>query len=76
MQEFCENCEDGGGENPITSRDGMLLILPYWPRLYNRLASDTDRRVREATQKAHSIRELNLRHIFYVLQSNSAQCDH
>ena len=33
----------------------MLLVLPYWPRLYARLANDQDRRVREATQKAHLI---------------------
>jgi hypothetical protein len=33
----------------------MTLVLPYWPRLYSRLANDHDRRVREATQKAHLI---------------------
>ena len=39
----------------LTSKDGVLLILPYWPRLYTRLSNDTDRRVREATQKAHFV---------------------
>ena len=36
----------------------MLLILPYWPRLYSRLCNDQDRRVREMTQKAHFVGKL------------------
>ena len=36
----------------------MHLILPYWPRLYSRLANEQDRRVREATQKAHLVGKL------------------
>ena len=42
----------------MTSDAGMLLILPYWPRLYSRLCNDQDRRVREMTQKAHFVGKL------------------
>ena len=32
--------------------DVVKSILPYWPRIYNKIATDHDRRVREAVQKA------------------------
>lgn len=46
LQEFLELCEH-------TSIDILKLILPYWPRIYSRLAVDSDRRVRENIQKTH-----------------------
>ena len=57
LQEFQEVCSLPSNESEpcLTSKEGVLLILPYWPRLYTRLANDTDRRVREATQKAHLV---------------------
>ena len=57
LQEFQEVCSlpSNESEPSLTSKEGVLLILPYWPRLYTRLANDTDRRVREATQKAHLV---------------------
>ena len=57
LQEFQEVCSLPINESEpcLTSKEGVLLILPYWPRLYTRLANDTDRRVREATQKAHLV---------------------
>ncbi|XP_064473066.1 E3 ubiquitin-protein ligase listerin-like [Ornithodoros turicata] len=33
--------------------DAVKGALPFWPRLYNKLAVDNDRRVREATHRAH-----------------------
>ena len=32
--------------------DDTLVILPYWPRLYNKLCDDSDRKVRESCQIA------------------------
>ncbi|EDO46720.1 predicted protein [Nematostella vectensis] len=45
MQEFTELCKK-------SSSDAIEGVLPYWPRLFNKLAVDTDHRVREATQDA------------------------
>lgn len=64
LQEFCDLCSSSDNEdveavvNVKTSSEGMRLVLPYWPRLYSRLASDLDRRVRESTQKAHFVGEM------------------
>ena len=60
LQEFHDLCESGGinQDESKTSEAGMHLILPYWPRLYSRLANEQDRRVREATQKAHLVGKL------------------
>ena len=56
MQEFHALCEiQLNGEEPKTSEAGMHIILPYWPRLYSKLAHEQDRKVREETQKAHLI---------------------
>ncbi|XP_067118343.1 E3 ubiquitin-protein ligase listerin [Centruroides vittatus] len=47
IQEFSELCK--------TKNEELLKgALPYWPRLYNQLAMDFDRRIREATHEAHS----------------------
>mgnify|MGYP007022690594 CR=1 FL=1 len=48
-----------------TSEAGILLIMPYWPRLYTRLSNDQDRRVREMAQKAHWVGKYTLRHFLY-----------
>ena len=56
LQEFCDLCNKED-DDVKTSEAGMLLILPYWPRLYSRLSNDQDRRVREMTQKAHWVGE-------------------
>lgn len=39
----------------VKEKDVELVkgALPFWPRLYNKLALDNDRRVREATHRAH-----------------------
>lgn len=31
----------------------VKTVLPYWPRIYNKLSTDTEHRVREATHLAH-----------------------
>lgn len=57
LQEFCDMCdtEEGSEHEAKTSDGGMKVVLPYWPRLYSRLAFDQDQRVREAAQRAHLI---------------------
>ncbi|XP_066277345.1 E3 ubiquitin-protein ligase listerin-like isoform X3 [Branchiostoma lanceolatum] len=45
IQEFGSLCKERGEE-------AVKGALPYWPRLYNRIAVDHDRRVREASQVA------------------------
>ncbi|XP_074644451.1 E3 ubiquitin-protein ligase listerin-like [Tubulanus polymorphus] len=45
VQEFACLCKEKGQE-------AVVAVLPYWPRLYNKLSTDNDRRVREATQLA------------------------
>lgn len=39
----------------LKEKDAELVkgALPFWPRLYNKLVLDNDRRVREATHRAH-----------------------
>ncbi|XP_064628174.1 E3 ubiquitin-protein ligase listerin-like [Lineus longissimus] len=51
-QEFGTLCRE-------KSNDEVSGVLPYWPRLYNKLCIDNDRRVREATQ--HAFEQLVLR---------------
>ena len=46
VQEFVELC-------PALSESEARALLPFWPRIYSRVALDQDRRVREAAQKAH-----------------------
>ena len=47
LQEFIELAENSdAGETTMTS------VLPYWPSVYNKLATDTDRRVRELAHTA------------------------
>ena len=66
LQEFCELCsKEDNIEVVKTSEAGMLLIMPYWPRLYMRLSNDQDRRVREMAQKAHWVGKYTLRHFLY-----------
>ena len=72
MQEFHALCEIpiNGEEEPKTSEAGMHIILPYWPRLYSKLAHEQDRKVREETQKAHLIGEKFITHfISQILES-------
>ncbi|CAN0229453.1 unnamed protein product [Lampetra planeri] len=45
MQEFGAMCKE-------KDVDVVKAILPYWPRLYNKISTDLDRRVREAAQVA------------------------
>jgi len=49
LQEFIELAENTDGETTMTS------VLPYWPSVYNKLATDTDRRVRELAHTALSL---------------------
>ena len=67
LQEFCDLCSKE--DDLKTSEAGMLLIMPYWPRLYSRLANDQDRRVREMAQKAHLVGKYTLRDFFIGLES-------
>ena len=46
LQEFIELAENSDGETTMAS------VLPYWPSVYNKLATDTDRRVRELAHTA------------------------
>lgn len=48
MQEFVDLCQ-------TSDLATVKSILPFWPRLYNSLAVDSDYRVREATQQAHRV---------------------
>ncbi|XP_013385834.1 E3 ubiquitin-protein ligase listerin [Lingula anatina] len=45
LQEFSVLCKEKDTEV-------VKSVLPYWPRLYNKIALDNDRRVREAAQHA------------------------
>ena len=49
LQEFIELAENSDGESTMTA------VLPYWPSVYNKLATDTDRRVRELAHSALSL---------------------
>ncbi|XP_041462561.1 E3 ubiquitin-protein ligase listerin-like [Lytechinus variegatus] len=44
IQEFQGLCSE-------KEEDAIVSLLPHWPRLYNRLSMDHDKRVREATQQ-------------------------
>lgn len=46
LQEFAELCEEN-------SLETLKTILPFWPRIFSRLAVDGDRRVREYLHKSH-----------------------
>ncbi|XP_067676040.1 E3 ubiquitin-protein ligase listerin-like [Haliotis asinina] len=45
LQEFAGLCEEKGEEC-------LKGVLPFWPRIYNKMSIDVDYRVREATQQA------------------------
>ncbi|XP_046570913.1 LOW QUALITY PROTEIN: E3 ubiquitin-protein ligase listerin-like [Haliotis rubra] len=45
LQEFAGLCEEKGEEC-------LKGVLPFWPRIYNKMSIDVDHRVREATQQA------------------------
>ncbi|KAJ7383932.1 listerin E3 ubiquitin protein ligase 1 [Desmophyllum pertusum] len=45
VQEFTDLCKN-------STVDAVESALPFWPRLFNKLAMDIDHRVREATQQA------------------------
>ena len=46
VAEFCTLCEAASAET-------VLAVLPFWPRIYAKIAVDHDRRVREAAQRAN-----------------------
>ncbi|XP_035204412.1 E3 ubiquitin-protein ligase listerin-like [Stegodyphus dumicola] len=46
VQEFGNHCAE-------KDKDIVKNVLPFWPRLFNKLALDTDRRIREATHEAN-----------------------
>ncbi|KFM63260.1 E3 ubiquitin-protein ligase listerin, partial [Stegodyphus mimosarum] len=46
VQEFGNHCAE-------KDKDVVKNVLPFWPRLFNKLALDTDRRIREATHEAN-----------------------
>ncbi|KAI9559714.1 hypothetical protein GHT06_013719 [Daphnia sinensis] len=46
LQEFTELCQQN-------SLDLLKAVLPFWPRIFSRLAVDGDRRVREYLHKSH-----------------------
>lgn len=46
LQEFSELCE----QTPV---EVLKTVLPFWPRIFSRLAVDGDRRVRENLHKSH-----------------------
>ncbi|KAG1653826.1 E3 ubiquitin-protein ligase listerin [Nymphon striatum] len=46
IQEFGEICK-------AKEIEALKAVLPFWPRIYNKLSFDPDRRVREATHVAH-----------------------
>ncbi|XP_065225730.1 E3 ubiquitin-protein ligase listerin [Planococcus citri] len=48
LQEFVDLCQ-------TSDLATVKSILPFWPRLYNSLAVDSDYRVREAAQQAHRV---------------------
>lgn len=47
LQEFEQLC---GSED----QESVLTTLPFWPRLYNKLSIDVERRVREGSQASHA----------------------
>ena len=46
LNEFVDLCS----QSPV---EALKSVLPFWPRIYAKLAIDNDRRVRESAQKAH-----------------------
>ena len=48
LQEFSELLEEES-----CSEDDVKSLLPFWPRIFSKLTGDNDKRVREATHKAH-----------------------
>lgn len=46
VQEFGDLCAE-------KDKDSVKNVLPFWPRLFNKLALDYDRRIREATHQAN-----------------------
>ena len=62
VQEFTDLIEEDS-----CSEEDVKALLPFWPRIFSKLSTDNDKRVREATQKAqlkgHSVVALKLRAI-------------
>lgn len=48
LQEFSELVN-------ITDVEGVVAILPFWPRLYRSLSTDVEHRVREACQQSQAV---------------------
>lgn len=46
IQEFITLCDQ-------STADALKVVLPFWPRIYSRLALDDDQKVREYIQKAN-----------------------
>ena len=49
LQEFQSQLESLDPSDP----NSVKPLLPFWPRIYAKIAADHDRRVREAAQKAN-----------------------
>ncbi|CAL4072477.1 unnamed protein product, partial [Meganyctiphanes norvegica] len=47
LQEFESLCES-------EDQESILTTLPFWPRLYNKISIDVERRVREGSQASHA----------------------
>ena len=47
VQEFTDLVEED-----TCSEEDVKALLPFWPRIFSKLSTDNDKRVREATQKA------------------------
>lgn len=54
LQDFCGLCEDKDIED-------LKAVLPFWPRIYNKVALDIDYRVRECSQQAMNAMALRVR---------------
>ncbi|XP_062615887.1 E3 ubiquitin-protein ligase listerin-like [Saccostrea cucullata] len=54
LQEFSSLCKEKDEES-------VKAVLPYWPRIYNKMALDVDHRVREMTQTAMNTLVLRMR---------------
>ena len=58
--------EDKAGKGQFDDIEASVkALLPFWPRLYSKLASDSDRRVREAAQKAHLASKPKLLYLYF-----------
>ena len=44
---------ESDAKNFATPTESAKALLPFWPRIYNKVANDNDRRVREFAHRAH-----------------------